>query len=93
MPTESGVGEQMPLGSICFLHLYDEGGLGDLLDFPGFKNVWLFCLFVCFNEAALTLFIKGLCWFLLGCFFPQEDAGALGFHPTNPGSRSGETTL
>lgn len=51
------------------------------------------CLLACFNEAALTLFIKGLRWFLLERFSLQEDAGVLGFHHTNPGSRYGETAL
>lgn len=47
MPTESGVGEQMPLGSTCFLHLSDEGGLGDLSDFPEFEMYGFFvCSFV-----------------------------------------------
>jgi hypothetical protein len=32
-------------------------------------------------------------WFLLERFSLQEDAGVLGFHHTNPGSRSGETAL
>lgn len=45
------------------------------------------------KEAAPSVFIKGPCWFLLGRFLLHEEAGALGFHHTNPGSGSGETAL
>lgn len=80
------------LSALSALPLSEEGGLGDLSDFSRcVQSVWL--LFVYFNTAAPTLFIKGLRWFLLGRFLLQEDAGVHGFHHTNPGSRFGETAL
>lgn len=85
VPTESGVGEQMLLGSICFLHLSDERGLGDLSDIPGFKMYGFFvCSFVLMKP--LRLFLSRACalvsaWMFLPpgrcrcCWFPSHKPG------------------